>query len=91
MTLPPDIKVSLDWWRAPGRLAQGVSLEYPTRVVLITDTSLLGWGAHLEEDWAQGTWSAVEVSHSINRLELRAIHLALLHFEPRIRGTHVLF
>lgn len=87
---PCSLRKSLDWWLAPGRLSQGLSLDLPSRLIITTDASLLGWGAHLQDEWTQGRWSADEASRSINFLELRAIRLALLHFQGRVTGAHIL-
>lgn len=59
------------------------------RVVITTDASLLGWGAHMEEAMMQGTWSRETKLH-INVLELREIPLPLRDFASRIQGAHVL-
>lgn len=90
LTLPSSVLESLDWWMAPHRLQTGCSLETPTRMVITTDASLSGWGARLEQHLAQGTWSTTERTFSINRLELRAIRLALIHFEDSIQWHHIL-
>lgn len=37
----------------------------------------------------QGRWSAIEAQFPINLLELRAIRLALQHFETVLQGRHV--
>lgn len=39
----------------------------------MTDASLLRWGAHLDGNMVQGTWSKQEIQYSINWLELKAI------------------
>lgn len=91
VAVPLQVTESLDWWLTLGRLAHGLSLELPTRDVLTTDVSLLGWGAHLEEkvdSGIQGTWSEVEAVQSINWLELRAVRLALLLFQDKLHGSH---
>lgn len=86
---PPQVRLSLRWWRSPA-LLKGCSFLELDRIVVTTDASLHGWGAHLGVQVAQGQWSPGERSHSINLLELRVICLALLHFSPLIRGHHVL-
>ncbi|XP_039178069.1 uncharacterized protein LOC120298392 [Crotalus tigris] len=69
---------------------QGSEFRERSRIVLTTDTSLFGWGAHLQYQIAQGRWSKEDLKHNINWLELRAIHLALCHFSHKVRGQHVL-
>lgn len=62
-------------------LTQGVPLQTPEfQVRLFTDASTKGWGAHLEGQTAQGSWSEQEQDLHINILEMRAIKLALLAF-----------
>ena len=46
-------------------------------VQVFTDTSKEGWGAHLNEHTARGTWSLPESKLHINDLELKAVFLAL--------------
>ncbi|XP_060548605.1 uncharacterized protein LOC132712109 [Pantherophis guttatus] len=60
------------------------------RVVVTTDASLQGWGAHCRGHLAQGVWTSVESRRSINWLELRAIYLALRTFHHLVSNSHVL-
>ena len=46
-----------------------------------TDTSKEGWGAHLNEHMARGSWSLPESKLHINYLELKAVFLALKEFQ----------
>ena len=48
---------------------------------IFTDASKEGWGAHLNEHTARGTWSLPESKLHINYLELKAVFLALKEFE----------
>ena len=48
---------------------------------IFTDTSKEGWGAHLNEHTARGTWSLPESKLHINYLELKAVFLALKEFQ----------
>ncbi|XP_061450027.1 uncharacterized protein LOC133369125 [Rhineura floridana] len=47
-------------------------------------------GAHCDSLFTQGTWSLAKKGNSINWLELRAVHLALCHFQTMFPLTHVL-
>ena len=47
---------------------------------IFTDASKEGWGAHLDEHTARGTWSLPESKFHINHLELKAVFLALKEF-----------
>ena len=40
-----------------------------------------GWGAFLQDNTCQGTWSQQESQLHINNLEMRTIKLALSHFD----------
>ena len=48
---------------------------------IFTDASKEGWGAHLNEPTARGTWSLPESKLHINHLELKVIFLALKEFQ----------
>lgn len=77
LKLTPKLRVALRWWSDPLRFSQGVQLREPDRILVTTDASLSGWGAHTDKRLAQGVWSIEEQTYSINLLELRAIKLAL--------------
>ncbi|XP_040203676.1 uncharacterized protein LOC120935688 [Rana temporaria] len=65
-------------------LSLGPQLRTPRR-----PASGRGWGAHLGVLPAQGVWEVAELKHSSNWKELRAIGLALIFFQERLRGHHV--
>ena len=48
---------------------------------IFTDASKEGWGAHLNEHTARGTWSLPESKLYINYLELKVVFLALKEFQ----------
>ena len=48
---------------------------------IFTDTSTEGWGAHLNECTARGTWSLPESKLHINYLELKAVFQAIKEFQ----------
>ena len=48
---------------------------------IFTDASKEGWGAHLNERIARGSWSVPESKLHINYLELKAVFLALKEFQ----------
>ena len=48
---------------------------------LFTDASKEGWGVHLGEHTARGTWSLPERKLYINYLELKVVFLALKEFQ----------
>ncbi|XP_039189596.1 kelch-like protein 14 isoform X2 [Crotalus tigris] len=87
--VPVHILRSLRWWFSQA-VTKGSSFKELDRITITTDTSLFGWGAHLQSQFVQGCWSRADLRHNINWLELRAIHLALHQFRHWIRGFHVL-
>ena len=48
---------------------------------MLTDASKEGWGAHLNEHTAGGTWPLPESKLHINYLELKAVFLAVKDFQ----------
>ncbi|XP_066977832.1 uncharacterized protein [Macrobrachium rosenbergii] len=71
----------LQGWLGDERFLVGKSL-FPLNpnLTLFSDTSHLGWGAHLQDLEVAGTWSQEERLLYISAKELKAIHLALQHF-----------
>ncbi|XP_076030221.1 uncharacterized protein LOC143018602 [Oratosquilla oratoria] len=61
----------------------------PPEVLLFSDASKEGWGAHLNDDHICGSWSTVERTAHINWLELKAVLLALRHFKDQVSGKVV--
>ena len=86
----PVIQDDLSWWRDRDRLVLGVSQEqvFP-RLELWSDASDVGWGAHLDEQFASGLWAPEDVERSINARELLAIESALKWFAPLLAGSSV--
>lgn len=89
VTLPTKVLDSLGWWSSSA-VSKGSRFRERHHLVITTDASLSGWGAHLESHMAQGLWLDQERQHNINWLELRTIYLALLQFHHLINGQHVL-
>ncbi|XP_070805019.1 uncharacterized protein [Pituophis catenifer annectens] len=87
--VPLSVRRSLGWWTSPS-LDKGCLFMNHDRLVLTTDASLHGWGAHLASHVAQGRWSASDLANPINWLELKAIRLALTHFHRFVQHRHVL-
>ena len=57
---------------------------------IFTDASKEGWGAHLNEFTARGSWSLPESKLHINYLELKAVFLALKEFQDLCSNQIVL-
>ena len=80
--LPRSLHPHLQWWLEEDNVLQGQPL-HPVRHALqiFTDASKEGWGAHLNEFTARGSWSVPESKLHINYLELKAVFLALKEFQ----------
>ena len=78
-------------WTDVDFLSQGVKVGLVISwKVITTDASLTGWGGTHEGRFVRGLWDDDLKTAHINYLELMAVLLALKHFEPLIRGYHVL-
>ena len=76
------IREDLAWWLDDRNLTVGVSLDTPPpEMLLFSDASTVGWGAHLEELLISGVWNEDDKHLHINVLELKAAFLALQEFE----------
>ncbi len=88
-----DFHHQINWWLEPQRLTRGVPMHDPKpQLHLYTDSSLYGWGAHLEPQGtvSQGIWPPDQAQLHINRLELRAVSLAIHSLLPHLRGKCVM-
>ena len=56
----------------------------PPSSIIYTDASEKGWGAHMDNLTAEGTWQDQPLPHHINRLELEAVHSVLVSFQDSI-------
>ena len=76
--IPKSLHPHLQWWLQEDNVLSGQPL-HPIKhsLQLFTDTSKEGWGAHLNERTARGSWSLPESKLHINYLELKAVLLAL--------------
>ena len=80
-----------DWWQNPQNVLKGADLHTQEHnVQVFTDSSNVGWGAHLNQDSIKGLWSDLEKSLHINILELKAVFLALKHFRLPCQNQTVL-
>ena len=81
---------SLVWWTTPGNLRQGICLG-AQRIshFLFTDSSNMGWGAHVANLTASGQWSAEQRQLHINVLELLAVWLGLQAFVSHLSHSNV--
>ena len=80
-----------DCWLDPHHILQGEFLHPREHNVLIfTDASNAGWGAHSNLESTGGSWSRQEKGLHINLLELKAVILALRHFQEKCHQKQVL-
>ena len=85
------IKDHLAWWMDPQNLLKGSNLHQKEHnVLMFTDASEKGWGAHLSNCTISGVWQQSERNLHINILELKAVFLALKHFQGQLRQKIVL-
>ena len=85
-----QISRDLTWWMDDENLGKGVPLSCPPpEMLLFTDASLEGWGAHLQELTASGRWSQAERDLHINLLEMKAVLMALHAFQDRLMNHSV--
>ena len=79
--VPKSHHPHLRWWLEESNVLLGQPL-HPLKHALqiFTDASNKGWGTHLDNHTARGTWSLPESKLHINHLELKAVFLALKEF-----------
>ena len=89
--VPKSLHPHLRWWLEESNVLIGQPL-HPLKHALqiFTDASNEGWGAHLDDHTARGTWSLPESTLHINHLELKAVFLALKEFRTLVCNKTVL-
>ena len=89
--VPRSLHPHLKWWLEESNVLSGQPL-HPLKHALqiFTDASKEGWGAHLNERTARGTWSVPESKLHVNHLELIAVFLALKEFQDLCSNNTVL-
>ena len=89
--IPRSLHQHLQWWTQESKVLKGQPLHPLQHAIQIfTDASKEGWGAHLGDFTASGTWSVPESKLHINFLELKAVLLALKRFQHLVQGKVVL-
>ena len=86
-------RVAIKWWMNPSIYVAGIPLVIPAPDFhLFSDASHSGWEAHLEPLGleVQGLWDVASQDLHINNLELRAVFLALQHFQSHIYNSCVM-
>ena len=79
------------WWLDPQNLLQG-ELLHPRehKKLIFTDSSNVGWGAHLDQDSTGRPWPPSEKHLHINLLEMKAVLLALQFLKMDCKNNQVL-
>ena len=85
--VPRSLQQHLRWWTKETNVLLGQPL-HPLRhaIQIFTDVSKEGWGAHLGDFTASGTWSVPENHLHVNFLALKAVLLALKRFQHLVQG-----
>ena len=85
------LKKHLIWWKDPKNVLTGSPLHAEEHnLLLFTDASVKGWGAHLGDLTVSGLWSDRETNLHINILELKAVFLAIRSFQTHLLNKRVL-
>ena len=80
--VPRSLHPHLRWWLEESNVLPGQPLyRLKHALQIFTDALKEGWGTHLNERTARGTWSLPESKLHINHLELKAVFLALKEFQ----------
>ena len=81
-SFPQVLAPHLKWWLEESNVLLGQPL-HPIKHALqiFTDASKEGWGTHLNENTARGTWSLPESKLHVHYLEVKAVFLALKEFQ----------
>ena len=91
--LKPGARAELEWWLGNLKTHNGkpISLQTP-ELIISSDSSSEGWGAHCQGQGASGKWNTQELQLHINIKELMAVHKAILTFTRihRVASIHML-
>ena len=89
--IPKSLHPHLKWWLEEDNVVTGQPLHPLEHALQIfTDASREGWGAHLNEHIARGSWPLPESKLHVNYLELKAVLLALQEFQALCMNKVVL-
>ena len=90
VTVTPDLKRSVEWWSIRGHLTRPVSfLKNRESVTLVTDASMVGWGATVSDIPIRGVWTGSQTRLHINCLEMLAVEQTLRHTPVSLSGRHL--
>ena len=78
-------------WLDPRFLTSGIPIRpFQVNLMIFTDASSQGWGAHMGDSKISGTWTLTDRKLHINCLEFKAVTLALQHWTPLLQGRQVM-
>ena len=89
MQITEAMRADLDWWLKNVNIEKREISHGVPNLVIITDASLLGWGAVCDGSRIGGRWSLEEKDHHINYLELLAVYHALRAFCKDKHDLHI--
>ncbi|XP_066441090.1 uncharacterized protein [Eleutherodactylus coqui] len=87
--IPAEARASLRWWVSSDNLSQASDWNLDPAVIITTDASAKGWGAHFEGGYVQGAWDVHEKASSSNFRELKAVWKSLRSLQTRLVAKHV--
>ena len=86
----PSLRIALWPWTDCQWLSASVPLRTPLpSLTVATDASLVGWGAHMDDQLLSGRWSPLEAKLHISVLEIRAVHRALEGLQDQVWGKSI--
>ena len=89
MSVTGLMKVDLRWWiENVEKQVRNIS-HGNADLILVTDASLSGWGAHCNNQKIGGRWTEQEADHHINYLEMHAIFHGLKSFCKECSYIHI--
>ena len=88
--VPRTLHQHLKWWTNENVLPGQPMHPMRHAIQVFTDASKEGWGAHLGDFTASGSWSLPESRLHINFLELKADLLALKRFQHLVENQVIL-
>lgn len=90
MIVSNKLEEDLKWWRINSQVGVNPIRTCNYEIEIFSDASLTGWGAHCNEQSANGWWNNEEKKRHINYLELLAAFLALQSFARQLHDCEVL-
>ena len=90
LPIRPCLRTALWPWTDIQWLGTSVPLRpAPPTITIATDASLVGWGAHMEDQLLSGLWSPAESQLHISVLEIRAVRRALGALLAQVQGRSI--